>query len=149
MSSVPLNHLLKIGSEVLQTTAQTLSGAVNELKTAVTNLTTTVSGKSTVSVASSGTASSTTVHKQTITVDGTGVDVEGTIYMEQSITLDASNSTIATFTNAAITANSKIEVYVSTWNLVPEDVSCAAGTCAVTFPADEDASTITVRIYVR
>jgi hypothetical protein len=139
MSSVPLNHLLKIGSEVLQTTAQTLSGAINELK----------AGKSTVSVASSGTASSTTVHKQTITVDGTGVDVEGTIYMEQSVTLDASDPTIATFTNAAITAASKIEVYVSTWNLVPEDVSCAAGTCAVTFPADEDESTITVGIYVR
>lgn len=142
MSSVPLNHLLKIGSEVLQTTAQTLSGAVNELKTAV-------AGKSTVSVASSGTASSTTVRKQTITVDGTGVDVEGTIYMEQSITLDASDPTIATFTNAAITANSKIDVYVSTWNLVPEDVSVAAGTCAVTFAADEDESTITVGIYVR
>lgn len=142
MSSVPLNHLLKIGSEVLQTTAQTLSGAVNELKTAV-------AGKSTVSVASSGTASSTTVHKQTITVDGTGVDVEGTVYMEQSVTLDASDPTIATFTNAVITAASKIDVYVSTWNLVPEEVSCAAGTCAVTFPADEDESTITVGIYVR
>ena len=142
MSSVPLNHLLKIGSEVLQTTAQTLSGAVNELKTAV-------AGKSTVSVASSGTASSTTVHKQTITVDGTGVDVEGTIYMEQSVTLDASDPTIATFTNAAITANSKIDVYVPTWNLIPENVSWAAGTCAVTLPADEDESTVTVGIYVR
>lgn len=32
MSSVPLNHLLKIGDETLNTTAQTLSGAVNELK---------------------------------------------------------------------------------------------------------------------
>lgn len=36
MSSVPLNHLLKIGSEVLTTTAQTLSGAVNELKSSIT-----------------------------------------------------------------------------------------------------------------
>lgn len=149
MSSVPLNHLLKIGSDVLQTTAQTLSGAINELKTAVQSLTNTVAGKSTVSVASSGTASSTTVHKQTITVDGTGVDIEGTIYMEQSVTLDASDPTIATFTNAAITANSKIEVYVSTWNLVPEEVSCAAGTCAVTFAKDTNESTITVGIYVR
>ena len=139
MSSVPLNHLLKIGSEVLQTTAQTLSGAINELK----------AGKSTVSVASSGTASSTTVHKQTITVDGTGVDVEGTIYMEQSVTLDASDPTIATFTNVAITANSKIDVYCSVWGMVPENVSCAAGTCAVTLPADEDESTVTVGIYVR
>lgn len=149
MSSIPLAHLLKIGGDALQTTAQTLSGAVNELKTAVTGLSNTVAGKSTVSVASSGTASSTTVHKQTITVDGTGVDVEGTIYMEQSVTLDASDPTIATFTNAAITANSKIDVYCSVWDMVPENVSCAAGTCAVTLPADEDESTVTVGIYVR
>lgn len=32
MSRVPLNHLLKIGADALTTTAQTLSGAVNELK---------------------------------------------------------------------------------------------------------------------
>lgn len=32
MSRVPLNHLLKIGGDTLNTTAQTLSGAVNELK---------------------------------------------------------------------------------------------------------------------
>ena len=139
MSSVPLNHLLKIGSEVLQTTAQTLSGAINELK----------SGKSTVSVASSGTASSTTVHKQTITVDGTGVDIEGTIYMEQSVTLSTSDAVLATFTNAAITANSKIDVYVSNWKTVPESVSCTNGTCVITFPAVDTAATITVGIYVR
>lgn len=35
MSRVPLNHLLKIGSASLNTTAQDLSGAVNELKTSV------------------------------------------------------------------------------------------------------------------
>lgn len=102
-----------------------------------------------ITVTSSGTASSTNVSKQTITVNGTATDIEGTVYMEQSVTLDASDPTIATFTNAAITAASKIEVFVSTWNLVPENVSCAAGTCAVTLPADEDESTITVGIYVR
>ena len=32
MSRIPLNHLLKIGADALQTTAQTLSGAINELK---------------------------------------------------------------------------------------------------------------------
>lgn len=31
MASVPLNHLLKIGSDALQTTAQNLCAAVNEL----------------------------------------------------------------------------------------------------------------------
>lgn len=35
MSKVPLNHLLKIGADALTTTAQTLSGAINELKTRV------------------------------------------------------------------------------------------------------------------
>jgi hypothetical protein len=38
MSKVPLNHLLKIGADALQTTAQTLSGAINELKTAIASI---------------------------------------------------------------------------------------------------------------
>ena len=37
MSKVPLNHLLKIGGDTLNTTAQTLSGAVNELKSGKQN----------------------------------------------------------------------------------------------------------------
>ena len=35
MASAPLNWLLKIGGDALQTTAQTLSAAVNELKLAL------------------------------------------------------------------------------------------------------------------
>lgn len=38
--SAPLKYLLKVGGEVLTTTAQTLSGAVNELKTALSSLAT-------------------------------------------------------------------------------------------------------------
>ena len=38
--SAPLKYLLKVGGEVLSTTAQTLSGAVNELKTALSSLAT-------------------------------------------------------------------------------------------------------------
>ena len=37
MNQVPLSHLLKIGADALNTTAQTLSGAVNELKSALSN----------------------------------------------------------------------------------------------------------------
>ena len=102
-----------------------------------------------VTVTSSGTASSSDVHKQMITVDGTATDIDGTVYMEQSVTLSTTDPTIVTFTNATITANSVIDVYCSVWDMVPENVSCAAGTCAVTLPADEDARTVTVRIYVR
>lgn len=142
MSSIPLAHLLKIGGDALQTTAQTLSGAVNELKTSIT-------GKSTVSIATTGTASSSDVRKQEVTVDGTAATVDGTVYMEQSVTLSTSDSTIVTFTNAIITANSVIDVYCSAWDTVPENVSCAAGTCAVTMPKVDTAVTVTVRIYVR
>lgn len=44
MSRIPLNHLLKIGADALQTTSQTLSGAVNELKTAIANISQSFSG---------------------------------------------------------------------------------------------------------
>lgn len=142
MSQVPLNHLLKIGSDALQTVAQTLSGAVNELKTAI-------SGKSTVSISSSGSASWSTVKSQNVTIDSVSTSIDGTAYMEGSILLDTDNPAIATFTNAIITANSVIDVYVSDWGVVPENVSVAAGTCVVTLPTVDTAATVTVRIYIK
>lgn len=142
MSAFKLDDLLKIGSEVLQTTAQTLSGAVNELKTAI-------AGKSTVSVSYTGTASSTGVRKQQILINGTDYDIFGTAYMEQDVLLSTSDVTIATFTNAAITTDSDIEVSVSDWSCVPENVSATTGTCAVTLPQVDTAATVRVRIYIR
>ena len=135
MSSVKLNDLLKIGD---------LDDKVHDLKY--------------VTVETVGTASSTTTAEQAIGLQQTYGNpltnkimyaIAGTKYMEQDVLLSTSDVTIATFTNAAITANSDIEVSVSDWSCVPENVSAAAGTCAVTLPKVDTAATVRVRIYIR
>ncbi len=103
----------------------------------------------TVSVSYTGTASSTGVRKQQILINGTDYDIDGTAYMEQDVLLSTSDVTIATFTNAAITTDSDIEVSVSDWSCVPENVSVATGTCAVTLPKVDTAATVRVRVYIR
>jgi len=95
----------------------------------------------TVSVAGHGTASATVTHEQQITINSTAHDIDGTKYMEQT-----ANSASFTFTNAAITANSAIDVYTNTWGDNPTNVSASSGSCLVTFAA---AQSRTVRIYIR
>jgi len=102
----------------------------------------------TVTVASTGTASSTGISKQQITVNNTAYDIQGTAYMEQDILLSTSDPVIATFTNAAITANSRIGVFVSDYTICPVNVVASSGTCSVTFPKASSAQTITVGIEV-
>lgn len=135
MSSVKLNDLLKIG---------TLDSKVHDLKI--------------VSIGYSGTASASEVRSQALTLTDTygtptpaalAMDISGSAYMEQDVLLSTSDVTIATFTNAAITTDSDIEVSVSDWSCVPENVSAAAGTCAVTLPKVDTAATVRVRIYIR
>ena len=108
-----------------------------------------VGAGSTVSVQNSGTATSSTPRKQQITIDGTDYAIDGTTYMEQDVLLSTSDVTIATFTNTAITSNSDIDVSVSDWECVPENVSATTGTCAVTLPKVDTAATVRVRIYIR
>lgn len=108
-----------------------------------------VGGGSAVSIQNVGTASSTVVHKQQIIIDGVSTGIDGTSYMEQDVLLSTSDVTIATFTNAAITTDSDIEVSVSDWSCVPENVSATTGTCAVTLPKVDTAATVRVRIYIR
>lgn len=95
----------------------------------------------TVSIAGHGTASATVTHEQQITINSTAHDIDGTKYMEQT-----ANSASFTFTNAAITANSVIDVYTSTWGDNPTSVTASSGSCSVTFGA---AQSRTVRIYIR
>ena len=111
-----------------------------------------------VSVDWDGTASSTdTCHQELIikdinqfgTLDTSHIWIDGTTYMQQDVLLSTSDVTIATFTNNDIEADSDIEVSVSDWNCVPENVSVAAGTCAVTLPKVDTAATVRVRIYIR
>ena len=103
----------------------------------------------TVSVAYSGTASSSATKKQQITVSGTSYDVDGSVYMEQDVILSTSAATTATFTNASITANSVIEFGCSKWGLVPDDITVSSGSCVVTLPKVTTSETVTVRIYLR
>lgn len=95
----------------------------------------------TVSIAGDGTASSSATHSQKITIDSTPTTIDGTTYMEYT----ASASTF-TFTNAAITANSVIDVYTDTWGDNPSGVTVSAGSCSVAFSASQSR---TVRIYIR
>lgn len=138
MSAFKLDDLLKIGSAALQTTATTLCEAVNELVGKIPTVDRTTAA-----------ASSTVINKQQIKVGSTDYDIDGTSYMEQDVLLSTSDVTIATFTNAAITTDSDIEVSVSDWSCVPENVSATTGTCAVTLPKVDTAATVRVRIYIR
>jgi len=103
----------------------------------------------TISVAGSGTASSSATHQQQITIDGVTTDIDGTKYMETTATTSTSQTTAVTFTNAAITANSDIDYSCSEWGLVPDNISSVSGQCVVTLPTVTTASTVTVRIYIR
>ena len=116
------------------------------------------SGKSTVTTDHDGTASSSGVRKQRISIDGTYYDIDGSVYMEQTITLSTSASVTATFTNAAILSTSVIAVYAGrsggdvsgSKNAFPfESIYTTAGSCAVTFPKEDSAISLKVRIYIK
>lgn len=98
----------------------------------------------TVSVAGNGTASTTAVHSQQITVNSTSTDIDGTKYMEST-----ANSASFVFTNSThILSTSAISVYTDTWGDNPSNVAVDGSnhTCTVTFSA---AASRTVRIYIR
>ena len=79
--------------------------------------------------------------------------IPGTRYMEQTQTLSTSAQTTYTFTSAAITTTSAIDVYTSIWGVNPDSVSISvsssAGTCTVVFPAQSSASSMKCRIYIK
>lgn len=70
-------------------------------------------------------------------------------YGEQTVTLSTSTETTVTLSDSCITANSLIDIAVSEWGLVPEDVTVSAGVCTVILPKVDSAHSVTVRIYVR
>lgn len=102
-----------------------------------------------VSVSYTGTASSTGVRKQQITVNSASYDVDGSAYMEQSVTLSTSDATTVTFTNAIIKTTSLIEFACSKWGIVPDDITVSNGSCVITIPKQSTAETVSIRIYVR
>ena len=98
-----------------------------------------------VSVDHTGTASTTAVRKERITINSVDYDIDGSVYMEDS---DSGTKTTFNFTNAAITSTSVIDVYTDTWGDNPSSVTVDGSTnkCTVTFSA---AATRTVRIYIK
>ena len=70
-------------------------------------------------------------------------------YLETTATLSTSGTTTVTFTSAKITTSSCVEVGVSEWGLVPDDVTVSTGSCTVTLPQVDSAHSVTVRLYVR
>ena len=111
-----------------------------------------------VTVDSTGTASSSAVSYQRIGVNGSYTEINGTKYMEQTKTLSTSADTTYTFTNAAITADSVIDVRTgrSTGDVqgaknrfTCSDIYTTTGSCTVTFPKEDSAISLKVRIYIR
>ena len=109
----------------------------------------TLYNKITVAVSKKGTASSSAFRKQVITIDNVDTEIDGSAYMEQSVTLSTSSTTTVTFTNAAIDDGAMLTVASSLWNLVPDDITLASGSCTITLPKWSTAETIGVRLYVR
>lgn len=111
-------------------------------------LKTAIDGKSHVEVDESGTASASKTHDFTISVDG-GSEYPISRYMEQTQTVSTSNDTTYTFTNAAITADSAIDVYASEYGINPSNVAVSSGSCVVTIPAQSSAISLGIRIYIK
>ena len=89
---------------------------------------------------------------QVLTFNGTSGRWENKpkeVYFEQSVTLSTSTTTTVTFTNSAITATSVIDIAVSEWGIVPDDVNVSAGVCTVIMPKVSTAQTITVGIFIK
>ena len=118
---------------------------------AMTNeqLTNAVKNIPTVSVSHTGTASSTGVRKQQITVNNVAYDVDGSAYMEQEVILSTSGTTTVTFTNSIIADGKMLTFASSIWDLVPDAMVTTTGVCTVTLPKWTSAETIGCRLYVR
>lgn len=73
----------------------------------------------------------------------------GQYYIEQTVTLSASSDTLVTFNDSNITSESTIDVYTTVSNLGYSDMSISTGVCTITYPKQDTASTVGVRIYIR
>lgn len=102
-----------------------------------------------VTVDRTGTASASAVSYQRAGVNGSYTEIDGTKYMEQTQTVSTSADTAYTFTNAAITADSDIDVRASVFGITPSNIVTTAGQCVVTIPKQSSAISLGIRIYIR
>lgn len=100
------------------------------------------------SLGTQGTASATGVSYQYIKAAGSTVEIKGTKYMQQSKTVSTSADTTFTFSNAAITTSSRIEVYADRFGINPSNIVTSSGQCVVTIPKQDSAFSLGLRIYI-
>ena len=104
-------------------------------------------GGSTVTIDRTGTASSSAVSYQRVGIDGVYTEIDGTKYMEQTLTQSTAGDKTFTFTNAAILSTSLIEVY-STDGKPYKSITTSAGSVAIVYTMAA-AESLTVRIYIK
>ena len=95
-----------------------------------------------------GSASSSNISYQALTVGNVNSEIIGTKYMEYSQLLSTTNNTIYTFNNSDINSNTMIEVYTSIWGVIPISIVVTNGRCVVTFPKYDTSANLRCRIYI-
>ena len=122
------------GSEVLDTTAQTLSGGVNELKARIDSI-----PASTVDIAMSSTSTNAVQNR----VIKTYVDSKAVAEEKQTGTLAAGATSVTlTFAQQTIGATTLVEWFVSNPTVNPTNVTTTANTVVLTFEAQSSALTV-------
>lgn len=101
-----------------------------------------------VSVGTTGTASASAVSYQRIGVNGNYTEINGTKYMEQTVTTSTSGDVTATFTHTDITANSEIYPLTDAYGVFASNVVTTNGQCVVTIPKQSSAFSLKVRIRI-
>ena len=77
-------------------------------------------------------------------IDGRGNKISPTILTSSTI---SAATTSYTFSNAAITADSVIDIYDTIFGFAPTAMTVSAGSCVVTFPAQSSSHTIKLFVY--
>lgn len=148
MSAFKLNDLLKIGTDALQTTAQTLSGAVNELKSAITSINSNITNIKKAAQLYHSTVGNSDSYWYYLFNDP-GRVIPGTYYLEKTnVALSTSDVTVVTFTGLDYVTNGDFDVSISEW-ISPESGAFSNGTYTLTLPKVDTATTVTVRLYIR
>ena len=85
---------------------------------------------------------------QYLTINGVESIIDGTGYMQKTQNLSTTTDSTYTFSNAAITADSVIDVFTSIFNVVPKDIQLSNGQCKVIFDPYTSAASMTCKIFV-
>ena len=112
---------------------------------------------SSVSIAETGTASASSTRKQQLTIDGVNTDINGTKYLEQTISAQANTDTTFTFSSSELTYASVLDIFVGcktadydipTLKSKTLSVSGSTGTLTLVYNVPT-AYALTVRVYIR